>query len=160
MGIFYLDNSHNYDYNIAMNQKRKHIIFFNIVISSVSLVFGGTLYVLFRKTTIISEMVESWVDLSAVRSAMLFFSNKFTKYYLPDYFWGLSLTFGLYSIMPYWHFNILWPAVISFLCGLLWELLQFFDWVSGTGDFIDILLYLSAATTAVTINYLILRRKK
>ncbi len=66
--------------------------------------------------------------------------------YIPDFLWGYALCSALCI------FNGEGVAcVISTTFGILWEILQFLGAVRGTGDVIDMILYLTASLTAVMI---------
>ena len=124
----------------------------NIAISIISLFLGGSIYVLYRENTYISNFIEEFINLLYIRSAFKPFECDFIKYYLPDYLWALSLISGLNALTTTKR-KILKICLFVVLLGFVWEALQFFNILSGTGDISDILMYLAAATTAVIINF-------
>ena len=124
----------------------------NITISIISLFLGGLIYVLYRENTYISNFIEEFINLLYIRSAFKSFECNFIKYYLPDYLWALSLISGLNALTTTKR-KILKICLFVVLLGFVWEALQFFNILSGTGDISDIFMYLAAATTAVIINF-------
>ena len=125
----------------------------NIIISVISLFLGGTIYVLYRGNTHISNFVESFINLTILRNAFKAFDCNFVKYYFIDYLWALSLILALSILFPIKK-QVLQVCLFVFLLGFIWEALQFSSIISGTGDVLDIFMYLAAATTAVIINFL------
>ncbi len=88
----------------------------------------------------------------------VFPGSRFLRYYFPDYMWGYSLTFGVYAIFLPSKRLCLYPACITSVVGGLWELLQYTHTVTGTGDWMDVLLYIAAGMNAVMINYAEMRK--
>lgn len=71
------------------------------------------------------------------------------SFYLPDALWAYALFFAL-SLMH----NCLISSLLTFLASFCWEILQKFNFVNGTFDYIDLLMYIAAIFLAVTINTL------
>lgn len=139
--------------------RRNYRILFNCFFCFISVFTGGLIYVIFRERTHISILIKDYIDLELIKEGLQVFDIKFVKYYLPDMMWGMGLSFGLVSVFPD---NIKYLYIsggIAFLCGAVWEGLQFIGAVFGTGDLIDILLYLAASVVAVSINIIIFRRR-
>ena len=128
------------------------------ILSFASLISGALLYLFFRENTYLSRIISSFIDISKTQKAAAFLSCDLTMYYLPDYLWALSLCLGLCCVI-YHPARTKASAIITIAAGVLWEIFQYTDIVFGTGDIHDIILYLAASFTAVTINNLILRRK-
>ena len=125
---------------------------FYIIHSGVALVVGAGLYLLFREHTYLHRLVA----LEAAPFADLqFFGDALCRYYLPDFLWAYSLYAGLCGIICPQGRQWLWPAVITFLMGAVWELAQHLAWTGGTGDVADLLMY----GTAIAVAEIIFRRK-
>ncbi len=152
-----VDNSHKYDYNVKVgkNSMSKKYIF--IIISCCSLCLGGTIYLIYRENTYISNLVEIVVSLDVIRSYKLFENSTFLNGYLCDYLWALSFASALnFLFYEEKRLYIIYPFV--FLCGVIWEIAQLKELVSGVFDFTDIVMYLTAVLAVVMINKF-LRRK-
>ena len=127
-------------------------------IGVISLCIGLLIYLFFRENTYIAELVENVIDLSKLRSKMRFLGNDFIKYYLVDYLWALSLCSGLHIIFKPSIKNSIIAVVTVFLYGATYEILQFSNIISGTGDIADIILYLLAALTVNLINLFLIKK--
>lgn len=125
----------------------------NIILSIVTLFLGGTIYILYRENSYISNFIENFIDLTILRNTFKLLECKFIKYYLIDYLWALSLVSGLNTLFITKK-ETLRICLFVFILGTIWEVLQFFNIISGTGDIIDIFMYLAAVITAVIINFL------
>ena len=132
----------------------------NMIMSAVALIIGGAMYVLFRENTYVAEAINSVCDIDWMRSLLSCFKSDFAMYYLPDFLWAFSMCTGLLSIFSVTKIRLIIIAFVTVLAGALWEALQYADIVRGTGDVIDILLYLAASIIAVVINYYFIRRTK
>ena len=124
---------------------------FYAVLSVASLLLGGILYLLFRENTYISALLKDFTVLEEIRDNLRFIENDFLKYYFPDFLWSFSLAFGLLTIFDSNFKGIVICIVVSFFCGLFWEIFQFLNIFSGTGDLFDIAMYLTAAVCVVVI---------
>lgn len=117
------------------------------VVGVFSLILGLLIYLLFRENTIITTHMSYIMDLKPLRNVFLWAENDFLKYYLVDFLWALSFSCGLHIIFK--------PKIkVSLLCsfvvivfGTVFELLQFFNIINGTGDILDVLSYILAALT-------------
>lgn len=126
---------------------------FNVLLGIASLSLGGALYLAFRPYSYISELVGTIFALEPLRRAAGRFSCEFLKYYFPDYLWTFSLSCGLIAIFGPKLKGVAMCCLTSFLLGVVWEILQFIGVVSGTGDILDVIMYLLAALTALLINF-------
>lgn len=124
----------------------------NIVLCFTAIFIGGFLYLIFRPNTYITQIIFDLININGENIRTSAVSCAFSKYYLPDFLWAFSLCCGLVSVFPHKRFYIILVGIITFLCGLIWELLQFTKTISGTGDILDIILYLTACLIAVMIN--------
>ncbi|MBE5928817.1 MAG: hypothetical protein E7267_05545 [Lachnospiraceae bacterium] len=124
----------------------------NLLLSIVALVAGCFLYAFFRKNTYIGSMFDSIKYVERVRQICLCSVCNVYKFYLPDFLWGFSLSCGLIAIHNPSKKGVFICASFAFLCGCLWELLQYFAVLSGTGDIHDIIMYLLASAICIIIN--------
>ena len=125
----------------------------NIISSIVTLFSGGAIYILYRENSYISNFIEVFIDLKFLRNTFKPLECDFIKYYLIDYLWALSLISGLKSLFTTKK-ETLRICFFVFSLGIIWESLQFLNIISGTGDILDIFMYLAAVVTAVIINFL------
>ena len=121
------------------------------VISVVSLLCGALDYMLYRQDTYIGA-------LSIFPGMPFHWGYDFFAYYFPDFLWAFSLIFGLFSILSPLKQNTVLCLLITVAYGYTWELAQYLNWISGTADWIDVVMYIAAAISAVMIKYIILRR--
>ena len=131
-----------------------------IIVSFTALFFGLTIYIVFRKDTHIYEFFSNMFFSTSYIVKNSFFIN-FLRYYLVDYLWAFSLAYFLsavsYSLsVKKYIFN----SVISVFVGFLFELAQKFLLISGTADFWDIIMYVSAGLTHAVLNIVIFYKAK
>ena len=132
---------------------KKQFLF--VSLSAISLCIGGAIYILFRPNTHISEFIRNILP-----TATIHFSNTetssgiFLKYYLPDLLWSLSLYCGLNSLFNSKK-NLFINGLMVLILGILWELAQYRNIISGTGDFLDILMYGTGVAIILTPNLII-----
>jgi len=131
----------------------------NILFSLTSLIAGGLLYVWFRKNTYIGGMLNGIGIVEIFREKYMFQVNDFFRFYLPDFLWGLSLGCGLIAIHNPRKKGVIICASYSFLCGIIWEILQHLEVLNGTGDVHDVIMYLLASVVCIIINLKETRRK-
>ena len=117
----------------------------NVLLCLAALFLGGLLYVFFRPNTHIAGMF-AFLHLPRLCA------SDFFKFYLPDFLWALSLSCGFIAIYCPKKSGVLFCAVGAFLFGLVWELLQYIEAVSGTADIHDIIMYFFASAICITIN--------
>jgi len=125
----------------------------NIISSIVTLFSGGAIYILYRENSYISNFIEVFIDLNFLRNTFKPLECDFIKYYLIDYLWALSLISGL-KLLFTTKKETLRICLFVFSLGFIWETLQFLNIISGTGDILDVFMYLAAVVTAVIINFL------
>lgn len=119
-----------------------------IFLSVLFIVVGALIYVFFRPTTYIAQFIGNLTGLNSFGE----FGSSFLKFYLPDFLWAISLSFGLYAIyLPNIKTSII-LSVVVFVYGVLWEVLQVIGVIGGTGDIVDVIMYLVASMLAVTFN--------
>jgi len=130
-----------------MSMRRK-----NFLLSVVALAVGGFIYILFRENSYIGQLFSGSDCVQNLRSVLQLMSCDLIKFYLPDFLWGLSLSCGLLAIRNGGDRSTFLCAGIAFACGFSWELLQLMEAVGGTGDCIDVLMYLLGSAFCVQIN--------
>jgi hypothetical protein len=124
----------------------------NVLLGVGTLLLGTILYILFRKTTYVSIIFQNIRWVNSISNSLECIDNDFLKYYLPDFLWALSLCCGFQVIYtPGIKGNVI-CGVIAVVFGGVWEILQHAKIVSGTGDFVDVLMYLLAGTICVILN--------
>lgn len=120
----------------------------NLLLSVFFLTLGGAIYIITRPDTYISQLAKNIMCISLLQNKLSFLNSNFFKYYLPDFLWSASFTCALFVINS----SIVRVAFISGLIGILWETAQFIGLTDGTGDFHDIIMYLTAIIFVVLIN--------
>lgn len=70
--------------------------------------------------------------------------------YLPDGLWAYAFCSCLLIVWNR-HINILWLSVAT-LAALLFEILQYIQWIDGTGDPVDVLVYCISGGAALLLN--------
>lgn len=132
--------------------------------SAVSLVLGLAIYIFLRSGTYIHDFLSE--NLNVVLNEIKCKTadnilNNFFKYYFVDFLWGCSLTFALCSVSTKaCKSNVLMHSVFSFALGVLFEVAQYFSFINGTFDFIDICMYAAASIAGAAININIFLRRK
>lgn len=124
----------------------------NILFGTVALFLGTFLYIVFRSNTYIGQIFDIFYLINSIRTYCSMYATDFLKFYFPDFLWGFSLGCGLYVIYNPGRKGIILCGCSTFLCGCLWELLQYFHIVSGTGDVLDMMMYLLASFFITIIN--------
>ncbi len=82
----------------------------------------------------------------------IIFSCDFLMYYLPDFLWGFSLSCLLQAFCVYSFKGTVLCCCITAIYGCVWELLQWLSILGGTGDYLDIIMYLLASILCLIIN--------
>ena len=121
-------------------------------IGSIALVLGGAIYILLRPETYVAQLFPQAPILAQMRSKFGGDEWNFIKFYFADYLWGLSFCCFLHLIFQPQRKGSLLCALGTAVYGTLLELLQYFGLISGTGDLLDVLMFISAAATALIIN--------
>ncbi len=121
---------------------------FNIILSVVSIMLGGIIYLITRPEAYVSIFFEGIINLSYLRGLFSILHKDIIKYYLPDFLWSFSFTCALFTVNE----NRKQVFVTGAVTGIVWECLQYFKIISGTGDIIDIIMYIIAVFIAVLIN--------
>lgn len=127
-----------------------------LILCLLSLILGVIIYTYFRPNTYIGNILSKILHIRKVNS------NSFIvlSFYFPDYLWAFSLCSGLFAIYPLKQKLIYLWGIVTFIYGVLWEILQYYSIVSGTFDIVDIFMYFAAASSVVTIFYYINKENK
>ena len=150
-----LDNSHNCDYNIIMKRKYRYYAALSIC-GSISLIIGAVLYCCIRTESNIYCIINQMIQLPDVDVETL----RFLSFYLPDYLWAFSFSCFLYLIYGRSEKGSVICSVLVCILGSVFEGAQAKGIISGTGDVVDIFLYIFAVLTAYIIHNLLRRRTK
>lgn len=134
--------------------------YFYILLCVISLCIGGGLYIIFRPNTYVAEFARGlFHSASTIFSSLEEINCDFIKYYFPDLIWAFSLNCGLNAI-----FNskksIFINSGIVLGIGALWEISQHLSIVSGTGDFIDLAMYLCGILLIIIPEAIIMLKQK
>lgn len=135
-----------------MFKRMKYVIFMTI-----TLLLGLVIYTLFRPSTYISQAVTSVIPVMKVQAFLSNYDCTFLRYYFIDLIWAFSLCCGLVSIFGTGIKDKAVCFVLTFLSGTAWEVGQYFGLISGTGDYLDVLMYLTGAGFCLLI---ILKEKR
>ncbi len=124
----------------------------NLTFMLLSLICGGAIYLLFRPETYVSAFFNGFFKLEGLRSVLSFLSCGFINSYFVDFLWGYALCCGFIAVFLPKKRNLVYCVLIPLGMGVVWEVLQYFGAVKGTGDIIDVLMYLLAASSAIIVN--------
>lgn len=124
----------------------------NCLLSVSAILIGGLLYILFRPHTYVANIFEQFSYIAEIRAWMRPVSCDFIRFYLGDFLWMFALCCGLYAIfLPDANGGML-CVVAAAACGIAWEALQWLTVATGTGDWVDVLMYVLACVAANIIN--------
>ena len=141
----YVDKRTHLCYNLSgdmMRNTNKQLLFCSLNCFG-SLLLGLLIYVFLRNNTWLHKIF-------SLTSPILLHSSpfiNFLRYYFVDALWAYALTMAL--TLP---IGERWAAGAAAGFGLFWEVMQGLNWVSGTADVADVLMYLSASVLAALIN--------
>lgn len=124
----------------------------NVTMGALSLFVGLISYWLFRENTHISKVFDFIPHLNSLREWAEPLSNDFTRGYLQDFLWCLSLACGLHIVLNPTKKQVFLCGVIAFCCGAVWECLQHMSLVVGTADFWDVVVYFAASNVYILTN--------
>lgn len=146
---------------MLMTQRIKSIVYFDfyqyareLLPAFFTLFFGGTIYVLFRSDDIyfIDWLINQKIGPSLIeaRSISIKFRSSLPHWFLfslPDALWMLSLSLLMLNFWKNESFQnqMIWSILVP-LIALLWEFAQYFNFLKGTFDWVDIHCYLIATT--------------
>lgn len=124
----------------------------NLLLSAAAITLGGLLYLIFRDRSYVTVLLGNRDWLISVRHSMQPLSCEVVKYYIPDFLWAFSLACALRAVHGVGVQATVVCGMGAFLCGLIWELLQYAQIVSGTGDMLDVVMYLIAGLICILLN--------
>lgn len=124
----------------------------NTYVSLLALFFGLVLYVVFRPKTYVARLFDEIAFVMELRVLAMPFSFELFRFYLPDYLWGLSFGCALTALFEPRGGEIVAYSAVAAVFGTVWELCQWFGAVDGTGDALDVIMYLIAGLTVFYIN--------
>ncbi|MBQ5749538.1 MAG: hypothetical protein IIV87_05205, partial [Oscillospiraceae bacterium] len=87
------------------------------------------------------------------------FCNAFFRFYLSDMLWGLALGLGLMAIYDPIGKGAWLCAGAAVICGCVWEFAQWTKLVHGTGDILDVFMYLLGGFFSIIMNRNVRRKK-
>ena len=125
----------------------------DIVVAILALVIGGFIYVAMREDSYVATIFQNIYPVAYLQNSLSDFRLMWLSFYLPDYLWGLSFACSLISLFLPSGKAIGWSVGVMILCGSLWEMLQVWQVVNGTGDIWDVLMYFLAGATVILINF-------
>lgn len=120
------------------------------LLGTTSLILGLLIYLFFRPNTHISKFVYSVTSFEVPISVHLL-DVPFLKFYFVDYLWAFSFSCYLHCVLKSNLGNRVCFLIVAGL-GITYELSQFFEYISGTGDILDCLMYVLAVLTANKIK--------
>ena len=123
--------------------QRKNVFYITNALSA--LFIGACIYLFFRENTYFHNIVDRVIPLPHLKIKKSICVD-FLRYYMVDALWAYSLVFSLSIFI-----NEKTAFLLAIAFGLAWEILQALNFVKGTFDFFDILMYLTASVFAVLI---------
>lgn len=125
----------------------------NTVCCFVSLMGGLIVYILFRPTAIVAKPFVDCNWITQLRIYLHPYAGDLMRFHIPDFLWAFALSCGLQAVFVISKTaEILSCALAAFVCGVIWETLQYAGVVSGTADWLDILMYFLAVFASILIN--------
>lgn len=129
------------------NCKKYLFLIFNTVVPLTS---GLAIYFFMKSGTFINTF--SGIDFHYIPKTVL---GLFIVNWFCDFLWAYALVFALYIVLSPFKSKLLFSCVISVLLGLILEIMQGVNILSGTFDWWDIIIEFVATVTATIIlkNY-------
>lgn len=128
-----------------MNNRNRNAIFL-LSNAIIPLFLGLGIYFFMKSGTYINTFFE--IDFDYTPKTII---ERFIVNWLCDFLWSYSLVFALYFVLSPFKNRLLISCIISALLGLILELLQGVNIMSGTFDWWDILIEFLAVFTATSI---------
>lgn len=120
------------------------------ILAAVVLFAGLLIYLIYRPNSYISKLVLRLIPLYIPKNPPLA-GRRFLRFYIADYLWAFGLSCCLRCILTDKSQKKLCFAITSFM-GIIYEFMQCFDIIPGTGDICDCVLYLLAGLTVSILN--------
>ena len=123
---------------------------------SIFLIAGIVIYLFFRQDTFISVYLSSFfaIEEREIKNKAI---KLFIRNYGADFCWAVSFTFFVHAWLRFSQKELLYLIFCSFL-GIIVEILQYWQIISGTADIIDCSIYLIGTVLAIFMIALILRK--
>lgn len=115
------------------------------------------MYVIFKENSYLAIFAKDFLNLEPQTKIFTKINIFNFEYYLPDFLWALSLSCGLHIIFNPKTIGSLYCTTAITGLGFTFELMQYTKIINGTGDIIDIILYLLAG---ITVNLINLKRRR
>lgn len=125
------------------------------ILGSVSLVLGLSVYVVFRPGTYVARFIFGTFCKCCVADIFGVLNNNFIKFHFADFLWAFSFACFLHAIFEPALIGSLLCAALTGTFGMVYECLQYFDVVGGTGDLIDCLIYMIAGVVVVAMGLIL-----
>ena len=132
-----------------MRNHRNRIIL--LTASFLSLILGVLIYSFLRSGTIYHSVIKKLGVSFPDHSSVQFPFCVFVRYYLTDMLWLFSLQSITLSIRLPQKRNAFIYSVGLLIFAVLYEAFQYFGILNGTGDFVDILMYIIATVSVVLL---------
>lgn len=117
---------------------------------------GGALYIFLRPTAYVSLVIRKIKLVSILLEKVNFDSSNWLALFLNNWFcdflWAYALAFCLLLVFEKAGKKYIMPIVISIGFSVLFEVLQGFEIISGTFDWLDLIMELTAIILAVIIK--------
>lgn len=139
-----------------MEQKAWHLKQWLCLISALfAFVLGVVCYIFFNPDANVTKWIGYYFNVKTIylKPEIL---HIIIKSFAADFFWSLSFTLAVQSIMNFFGRQKLYLLYCSVL-GVLFELLQLFGIVRGVFDIFDIIVYIAGSFTAIAVIKLIWR---
>lgn len=131
--------------NIRIKTLYRRVIKY-FILGFLALFFGLLIYLFLRPNTHISRFLRTFFSFDAP-NVFGVLNYSFFKFYLVDYLWAFGFSCWLRPIFIKEPKGTLWCILIVSFIGVVYEMMQFLNIVSGTGDVLDCLLYVLAGWT-------------
>lgn len=130
---------------LIMSNKRKRQLFliFNAILP---LFCGLMIYIFLKSGTYINSLIH--IDFNYHFKTVLGF---FIINWFCDFLWSYALVFALYFVLLPFKNNLLISCVLSAFLGILLEILQGMNLLSGTFDWWDIIIEITAVIIATLV---------
>lgn len=113
------------------------------------LMIGAGVYVVYNPKTLFLTCLG--VNLPYLVNSSRSLVSTMISSYLADYLWAVSFTMIIQSIMD---LKREWICLLLLcpLLGVIFEVMQYLNWVSGTSDILDVLVYYLGSLTVIMME--------
>lgn len=116
---------------------------------------GLSVYVVFRPDAYVARFIFDNFCHCCVIDTFGVLNNNFIKFHFADFLWAFSFACFLHAIFEPALIGSLLCGVMTGIFGIVYEWLQYFDVIGGTGDLIDCLFYMIAGAVVVAIGLIL-----